>query len=178
MGSRRPLVTVLLVLCSAVPVAAQSRPVDWVRWQAPLLAPAPAWGGTTSADSGSTDNTVFMVVGGVLGGTAGLFGGAIIGGRLGGGNSICYDDPCGLEEALLGAVIGETVLLPLGVHLANHSRGNYGYSLLGALAVGAAGIGLAGATDSAELLLAIPIGQIISSVLIERATSRPKASAR
>ena len=178
MGPRRPLVTVLLVLYSAVAVAAQSRPVDWVRWQAPLLPPVHAWGGTASADDGNTASTLFMVVGGVTGGTVGLFGGAIIGGTLGGGNSICYDDPCGLEEALLGAVLGESVLLPLGVHLANHSDGNYGYSLLGSLAVGAVGIGLVGATDSAELLLAIPIAQIISSVLIERATSRPKASAR
>lgn len=178
MGPRFPLVAVLLVLCSSRSVVAQNRPVDWVRWQTPPLAPAHAWGGAASTDSGSTVNTAFMVVSGVVGGAAGLFGGAIIGGTLGGGNSICYDDPCGLEEALLGAVLGESVLLPLGVHLANHSHGNYGYSLLGSLAVGAVGIGLAGAIDSTELLLAVPIGQIISSVLIERATSRPKASAR
>ncbi len=178
MGPRFPLVAALLMLCSSRSAVAQSRPVDWVRWQAPPLAPTHAWSGAASTDSGSTVNTAFMVVGGVIGGTVGLFGGAIIGGTIGGGNSTCGDDQCGLEEALLGAVIGETTLLPLGVHLANHSRGNYGYSLLGALAVGAVGIGLAGAIDSTELLLAVPIGQIVSSVLIERATSRPKESAR
>ncbi len=178
MGPRFPLVAALLVLCSAVPVVAQARPAAWSRWQAPTLAASTGSDHVDSLGRQYPVDTPLLVLGGVVGGVAGLFGGALIGGTLGGGTRYCDYEDCGLEEALLGAVIGETTLLPLGVHLANHGRGNYGYSLLGAVAVGIVGIGLAGAIDSTELLLAIPIGQIISSVLIERATSRPKASAR
>ena len=73
---------------------------------------------------------------------------------------------------MYGAVIGEATLLPLGVHLANHRRGNYGLSLLASAALGAAGVLAVEVANDGWPLIPIPIAQLISSILIERATSR------
>lgn len=144
---------------------------------APAFAPSGRSGPIEPRGSQEAVDVPLLAGGGLAGGAVGLFGGGVLGYTLSGGGRICGDDSCGLLGGVYGAAMGEVVLLPLGVHLANRARGNYGYSLLASAAVGAIGVGLAGATNSTELLLAVPIGQLISSVLIERATSRPKEAA-
>lgn len=109
-----------------------------------------------------------LVLGGIAGGAVGVFTGAIVGGRL--TEHDCED--CGLVGAADGAVAGGSALLPLGVHLANRGRGNLGRSLLASLAVGAIGWGATLATNKGELMLAVPVLQVATSVIIERATSR------
>jgi hypothetical protein len=109
-----------------------------------------------------------LLLGGVLGGVAGVFAGGIVGAKLTDGN--CED--CGLEGAAYGLVVGGSALLPLGVHLANGRRGNFGRALLASLAIGAAGFGAALGTNRGEIMLAVPVLQLISSVAIERATGR------
>lgn len=162
-----PRTTALLLFLSvtAAPLTAQARASGWQSWRAPSLAPAvrPA----VQREAG----TVGLVLAGLTGGTLGFFGGLYLGSAIGGGNRICGDDACGLEEAAYGAVIGESVLLPLGIHLANHSRGNYGLSLLASAGIAAVGIAAISATDDASPLIAVPIAQIVSSILIERATA-------
>ncbi len=109
-----------------------------------------------------------LTAGGILGGAVGVFGGALAGAYLT-GNS-CED--CALVGAVYGAVTGGSTLLPLGVHLANGRRGNFGSSLLASLAVGAVGLGVAQAANSVEVMIAVPVLQIVSAVFIERGTER------
>jgi hypothetical protein len=109
-----------------------------------------------------------LAAGGVLGAVAGLFGGAWIGAGM--TESDC--DDCGIVGAVYGGIAGGSAFLPLGVHLANDRRGRYGPSLLASLAIGAAGLGLASATEEWRIMLGVPIVQIASSIAIERGTAR------
>ncbi len=127
---------------------------------APALSP-PAEGGRSTA---------WLVGGGVLGGAVGLGAGALFGGILGGGYKICGDDPCGLDEAIFGAIGGEVALLPLGVHLANGRRGKYLPALAVSAAIAGIGILLSGNGDHGEVMVAVPIAQLFSSILIELGT--------
>jgi hypothetical protein len=113
-----------------------------------------------------------MVLGGLAGGVVGFFAGGYAGAMAGGGDRVCGDDACGLEEAVWGATAGVSTLIPLGVHLANGRRGNYGAELAASLLVGAAGLGLAYNSNNGVPLLLVPVGQIVTSMLIERATAR------
>jgi hypothetical protein len=136
---------------------------------------------STSSDSTSSDRPVtarlepsvrrdggLLAAGGVAGGVVGVFGGAWIGASM--AEHGCED--CGIAEAIYGGIAGGSALLPLGVHLANGRRGRYGPSLLASLAIGAAGFALASATDEWRIMLGVPIAQIVSSIAIERGTSR------
>lgn len=165
-ASRVPRLLSLLALV-ALPLHAQRPATPLVRYEAPVLAAAadPSAPSTRASIPG-------MVLAGVTGGTIGVFGGGLIGSAVGGGNAICGDDACGLEEAVYGAILGESVTLPLGVHLANRRRGNYGLSLLASVGIGALGILAVEASNDGWPLLAVPAGQLVTSILIERATSR------
>jgi len=109
-----------------------------------------------------------LAAGGIVGGAVGVFGGALAGARI--TQHDCED--CGLVGAVYGAVAGGSALLPLGVHVANRGRGNFGWSLLGSLAMGAAGLAVAHEANSAAVMLPVPVLQIVSSILIERATEK------
>ena len=122
--------------------------------------------------------TESLVLGGVLGGALGLVGGAIAGAGLEVAMGCDYDY-CGIGGGLMGAMIGEVVLLPLGVHLANGWQGNYGYALLasagsiaGGLLLSFAAGAIAGESGIDVALWAIPVAQLVSSITIERRTSR------
>ena len=154
------------LIVAVTPLAAQQRAADFTRWEAPRLQAAVR----ARAPSSGGGSTLRMTGGGVLGGVVGFVAGGLAGAAIGGGNSICGDDACGLKEAAYGAVIGEATLLPLGVHLANHRRGNYVLSLLASAAIGAAGILAVDAANDGWPLIPVPIAQLISSILIERAT--------
>ncbi len=109
-----------------------------------------------------------LAAGGVVGGLAGAFAGAVVGAKL--TENDCED--CGLAGVVYGGIAGGSAILPLGVHLTNHRRGNFGLSLLSSLAIGAAGLAIAEQTNSAEIMLAVPVVQIVSSIMIERRTER------
>jgi hypothetical protein len=111
--------------------------------------------------------TPWLAAGGLVGGAAGLFGGALIGGKL--TEDDCED--CSIVGVIYGGIAGGSSLLPLGVHLANGRRGNYGKSLLASLVIGAAGFGISYATDEYGLMFAVPVAQLISSIAIERGTT-------
>lgn len=101
---------------------------------------------------------------------AGVTGG-VLGFVAGGYVAIALDSNCRELECLVvhfsGGVVGASALLPLGVHLANHRRGNYAGELAVSLAIGLAGLGLADATDSGWPLLGIPIAQLITTIPLE-----------
>ncbi|MBK6423326.1 MAG: hypothetical protein IPF77_14140 [Gemmatimonadetes bacterium] len=151
----------------ALPLVAQRPAAGLPRYRASPLVP-----GALRPAAPARASVTGMVLAGVTSGAIGLAGGGLIGSAVGGGNAICGDDACGLEEAVYGAIIGESVALPLGVHLANRRRGNYGLSLLASVGIGALGILAVDSSNDGWPLLAVPIGQLVSSILIERATSR------
>jgi hypothetical protein len=111
-----------------------------------------------------------MTLGGLLGGAVGVVAGGLAGAALGGGDRLCGDDPCGFEEAVWGAAVGMSVMLPLGVHLANHRRGSYGTELVASLVVGAVGLGLSSQSNNGAPLVLVPVGQLVASILIERSS--------
>jgi hypothetical protein len=110
---------------------------------------------------------VVLALGGVLAGTAGTFGGAWIGNEI--TKDACED--CFLEGLIYGGVAGGSALLPLGVHIANGHRGNYGASLLASLGIGAVGLAVAVASQEGAVMLSVPVLQLVSSIAIERATA-------
>lgn len=162
----------LLLLAMWVPTVlpAQQRAPGFVSWQAPLVSSERLGGHALRIRSEHDVATPWLVVGGVVGGGVGLGAGALIGGFLGGGDKICGDDPCGFQGAILGAVGGEVALLPLGVHLANGRRGKYLPALAVSASIAGLGITLAGNGDHGEILVAVPVLQLVSSILIERGT--------
>jgi hypothetical protein len=125
---------------------------------------------TTSIVNRSTPTepgALFLV--GVAGMLTGAFGGGLIGTEI--------DNDSGLdnaEGALIGGLVGTTVLIPTAVHLANHSRGNLGRSVLMSTLFGGALLGLAVASERAEFVLAIPFVQIFTAMAVERDTSKAR----
>jgi hypothetical protein len=125
------------------------------------------------------NSTLRLVAGGVLGGAAGLAVGGL-GGAWIGGNS-CDDDgnpdSChGAEGLFFGAVAGQSLSVPVGVHLANQRAGRLGPSLLAsALIAGAGALAVTSTQDDGVLVgavIGVPALQLVSSVLIEKATTR------
>jgi hypothetical protein len=117
----------------------------------------------------SNPSTVALVLGGLAGGAVGYVGGGLVGYAIDARDCGSDDWFCGLGGFVLGAAIGEATLLPLGVHLANGSRGNYGQATLLSFGIVAGGMLMALVTTPA-VLLAVPVVQLITSVDIERTT--------
>jgi hypothetical protein len=111
---------------------------------------------------------------GILGGAIGLVGGAYLGALL------AHDEDCAecLEElggALVGGTAGEALLLPLGVHLANGSRGSYWTAALVSAGLATAGVVTMEAVHWDPptvpiVLVVVPLAQLATSIAIERAT--------
>jgi hypothetical protein len=116
-------------------------------------------------------NTPSMLFAGFIGGAVGLFGGGVVGYGL----KSCTPDEwfCGMGEAVVGAMIGEMIMLPYGVHLSSQ-HSTYGEKLLWSLAALGLGVVAAPATDGASLL-AVPPLQLILTLTAEHAAARRKA---
>jgi hypothetical protein len=130
--------------------------------------PAPPTDPSIHAFPRQQTNPAILATAGVLGGAVGVFAGALAGARL--TEHDCED--CGLVGAVYGAVAGGSALLPLGVHVANHGRGNFGLSLLSSLAIGGLGLAMSSEFNSGVPMIAVPVLQIVSSILIERKTEK------
>lgn len=113
-----------------------------------------------------------MALGGLAMGAIGFFGGGFAGALLFQSEE---DDPDGLdalERFAIGAVIGETALLPLGVHIANKRQGNLFPAILASAAITGASLAIAtSGEDQIELLIPVPLVQLVASIAIERATT-------
>lgn len=109
-----------------------------------------------------------MAAGGVVGALAGMFVGGVAGAWL--TKNDCED--CGFAGLVYGAFLGGSATLPLGVHLANDRRGKFVPELLGSLVIGGVGLAMIGKTNSAKVVLAVPVAQIASSILLERKTGK------
>ena len=111
-------------------------------------------------------------------GLGGFFAGGLVGLAL---TSGCQgDDYCGLEGFLIGAAVGGTLGMAVGVHLGNDRRGSFPLDFLTGAGIWGIGIGAAALTDwddTATLIAAIgvPIVQLLGTVAVERATGRSRA---
>jgi hypothetical protein len=129
--------------------------------------------GLSSPDFAQSRSTPAMAAGGLIGGAVGALGGFYVGAVLGSDDD--DDDLDFLGTGVAVATIGEGLLLPLGVHIANGSRGSYMTSGLVSLGLAAGGL-LALETAHYDppaapiILVAVPIAQLAASIAIERAT--------
>ena len=113
-----------------------------------------------------------------LGGVAGL-GAAILGTHLayqaGGGGRLCGDDSCGLAAGVTALLLLEPILVPAGVHLANHRRGSFAGTFFGSLLSGAAVLYLGNKFDlGVEFVYVGAAIQIAASAIMERAGERER----
>jgi hypothetical protein len=159
--------TLLLLLLLALPVGLRAQRLAPNRF--PSVDDAPGEPVSNASNRVAGTHPGLLVLSGVLGGAAGLVGGAFAGARI--TRDDC--DDCGLVGGVYGGIAGWSTGIPLGVHLANGRRGKLLPSLLASLAIGGAGLGAALAANKAELLIPVPVAQLITSILIERSTGEP-----
>lgn len=163
--------TLVLITCLAANAAGQAplrvqRFVTSDRMAARVVAAAPPSPGSTTG----------MIAAGLGAGLVGFVVVGYIGARIA-DDPNNYEDLDALGGAIVGGTIGESMLLPFGVHLADHRRGRVLPAVLASLGIGVAGVSLAIATQDAAplpvvILVLTPISQLISSIAIERATAR------
>jgi hypothetical protein len=156
---RNRMVLCGLLLMSPIGLAAQRRAEPVFR----------AWDDTVAVDPGGARpaNGGMMA----LAGAGGLVAGALAGGFVGVG----IDGDSGLdaaEGAVIGGIIGTSLLVPTAVHLANGGRGNLGRSMFVSILTGGAMLGLGVAAESGEIVIAAPFVQLVTSLLIEGDTMR------
>jgi len=185
-ASLRPvLAAALLALAAVAPAGAQRAepPLSALRVDAPGPAPIPYLPARAPYDPALQESVrhvsnATLSVGGIAGGALGFFGGGLLGYWVETGLAGCEGEEwCGFAGVLFGSVIGEMVALPLGVHLANRSRGSYAPGLATSLAVGLGGIALAAATGGIAgplVVPAIPVAQILAAISVERRTAARK----
>jgi hypothetical protein len=159
-------------LAAAPPVQAQMpAPAHFESWQPDLRARTgriTLRDSTTAKGSGS---------GMVLGGIGGTLIGWIAGGLVGGALTRTHGEDAQWEGAIYGAMVGATAGVAVGVHMGNHSQGNLLNDLLVSAGIGAVGIVLTSATQSALPILLTPLAQVIATIALEDHASR-KATLR
>ena len=115
-----------------------------------------------------------MVVGGLIGGAAGLYLGGVFGANLSGGGLSGNDVGGGswndLGNALLFGAIGESLGMALGIHVANKRQGSYWRDAIAVAGTGFILLIPAAAIDNAWVI--IPVAQLWSGIVVERRTTR------
>ncbi|MEW5930095.1 MAG: hypothetical protein AB1941_21780 [Gemmatimonadota bacterium] len=165
----RPLRTFGTVLLGSTALASVSLPAA-AQWRSPSWADLA--GTAPSAPPGQARTLAFrsreqrpeygrMIRGGLVGGAVGAGVGLLAPGARG-------DIGGAVRNATLGAAAG----IPVGVHLANRSRGSLLLSGAVSLGIGAAVFQSAGSGGEAvPLLIAAPVVELVASTLVERATT-------
>ena len=151
----RLLLVALLLICA--PAAFGQRPRYSVQFQA------------LEFETGSSTK---MAVYGLATGTAGFLLGGLVGAALSGDRDDHDSWVESLQGAVIGGTVGESLMLPLGVHLANDRRGDLLLSMPASLAIGVGGalIGrrLERTGKAWPVLILTPIAQLAASMAIER----------
>jgi hypothetical protein len=152
----------------ATPIAAQRLAPAFATHSTPVLLATSVVPAAPTGVPDTNADAIRLVMGGLGLGVVGVFLGGYAGARIEENGGCAGDEFCGLAGALVGATVGETLLLPAGVHIANHQRGSYALDLGAAGLVALGGWLLTVATNDGVALLAIPVGQLVTAVLIER----------
>jgi hypothetical protein len=119
---------------------------------------------------------ILPVLGGAVGGAAGLYGGILIGLALDPDDGGEWD---GVFAALTGGFIGEIVGMPLGTHLSNGRKGSFLADLGISALMGLAGLGVLALADGSTGGVVAGAGlQLIGVVLTERSTARKRIEER
>lgn len=173
--------TIVFMLSVPIAVLAQSRSLvspgalDLIPVVEPDLAVAELLSGTMALQESveGRPSVPILVIGGVAGGAIGTVAGGYLVALMASDDD--GDDLDFLSGAVAGAAIGEGLLLPLGVHLASHQAGTYTFSALASLGLTAVGLLALEAVHydppgAPIVLVAIPVAQIATSIMIERAT--------
>lgn len=125
------------------------------RFPRPMTLPAQQRAPIIRADS--TDRTGQKIIGALLGGGIGLVAGAMIGSRIerAGDTNGCED--CGLVGGIVGALLGEGLLLGAGVHLADPvPRKTVRRLVFSPLIAGGALLAAIATNQAAVMLIALP----------------------
>jgi hypothetical protein len=146
--------TIVLTMLLLASVAHAQRVVD-TRAAAVVPVPkseTPATPAVPSVRTGRSNGA--MVATGTVFAIAGLFGGAYAGAAMECGNDA--DSFCGLGGGILGAMAGEVLMLPMGIHHASN-RSAYDEKLKLSFAVMLGGLILAPVTAGVSLLAVPPV---------------------
>ena len=154
----------LALLLAATPADAQRLTETRTAVGVAELPPKAPRSGSTGAPVGEPGATARMTLTGGLFAAGGIFAGGYIGAGLACGGASA-DDWCELGGAIIGAMVGELVMLPLGVHVAS-GKASYGGKLLASSGIMLAGIMLAPVTGGVSLLLVPPV-QLMTTVGME-----------
>ncbi|HEY0304340.1 MAG TPA: hypothetical protein VGC44_05170 [Longimicrobiales bacterium] len=122
-------------------------------------------------ETGSTEK---MAAYGLLTGAAGFLVGGLVGAALSGDRDDSDSWVEALEGAVIGGTIGESLMMPVGVHLANDRRGDLLWSMPASLAIGVTGAAIGRRLESTgkawPILVLTPLAQLVASIPIERNT--------
>ena len=155
---KRILFAAMIITCAPALLGAQT----------PLRSVAAA----VEFETGSTEK---MAAYGLLTGAAGVLLGGLVGAALGGDTEDADSWVEGLQGAVIGATIGESLMLPIGVHFGNGRQGELLWSMPASLAIGVAGAALGREFESSgrswPVLILTPIAQLAAAIAIERHTS-------
>jgi hypothetical protein len=140
-------------------------------------------GGVCEQDARPEPSIARPIVFGALLGAGSWVAGGLIGYEIANTDSCSGDSFCGLGAFLLGAAIGGSSGLVVGMHLGNNRRGNFPLAWLTSLGIWGAGIGIVFAMDDGVassggqhvVWVAIPVAQFAFTLLVERATGRSRA---
>lgn len=170
----RQLIGMLLMVTVANPLFGQLNRPSYARLTLDIRADARPLEAAIAPPEESTVGPETLFLGGVLG-----IGAAILGTRLayeaGGGGRICGDDSCGLAAGITAFLVLEPLLVPAGVHLANHRRGSYPGTFFASLLGGTAALYVGNKLDlGAEFIYLGAALQISAAALIERAGEKER----
>jgi hypothetical protein len=123
---------------------------------------------------------VLPILGGAVGGALGILGGGLIGLALYEEDSRdsfeFADDLDGIVAVATGALIGEVLVLPLGVHLGNGRRGSYLHDLGISVLSGLGGLAVMAVTDGSTAGVLVGVSLHLGCVVAqERVTARRRA---
>jgi hypothetical protein len=128
----------------------------------------PRWQVSARTDLGTVPGNIMRPV--LIGSAAGAAGG-LLGGLAGAVLAGCSGEGCA-GPVIVGAVVGGTLTLPLGVHLAEGRRGSLAASTLASVGIAAAGVAATALTraDVAHqgIWVLVPVGQMVAAIAIER----------
>lgn len=122
-----------------------------------------------------TGSSAKMAVYGLLTGAAGFVVGGLVGAALVGERADTDNWVSALQGAIVGGTVGESLMLPVGVHLANDRRGDLLITMPTSLAIGVAGAWVGRRLDRSghawPVLVLTPIAQLAASIGLERHTA-------